>query len=1084
MHAERSNRIVSNQPLDSLVLDIAKILAIPTNDLEDIKEIQKRCFDKAIELCQKKEWKIFELNKDALSKITDVFGRSLLIYSVDENQETWVEKFVRYKIGRLTTDKEGNNALHHAAKNGAVHLFHFLDFLNINAFNTATETPLHVAIKAGKNKVVAKLIEQNADLNLTTPLKNIHLSSSALAVACGQINCLDTLIQKGKCLIDEKVEGIGNLLHLAVHFGQIKMLRHLLDNYPEMKVLFEEANEKKDTPLVYAAKLDDVKAIRLLVNKGASLDKIDAQGKAPIHHAAYNRKYEAVQAFIHLGAKLNKADKSGNTPLAIVEKENNDDAITTAHLLKNVLSGESNRFSLLPASCPVFPKNFAFKGGGVKGTAYAGIVKAFEERNLLGFVEKISGSSAGAIVSALIAFQYTATEIEEISFKKNFTDFLDHPLATKNIKEALNDKFSSVGQTLSTLMEIYDTAVSTAANPTKIFQSLWRTTGICKGEELRKYVEQLIAKKVHEVTGKDIEYLTYGEHNELIQQGYPFKHLHIYVTKLGDTPEIVSFNSESPECKDIIISDTIRGSASLPGVFEPHFIYIKRQGQRLKLDQAGSFVDGGVLYNLPLEAFDQKKNKQGTFFKFNKYTMGFNLVSSGSDKNHEEKNVETVGDLLLGLTSTYFRAEELIRRLNPANAKRIIDIDVGDVQTANFGLSDEKKQNLVDSGYQATQKFLETLPSTVSFHGLILKYPLNYQDLYMHFCTVLEKENEFVTESLLSLGIDIDQLMDSNNNTVAHYFSERGNNKALEFIDSQGASLDKKNKQGLSPFHIAVLKGKISAMDWLYAKHPKCLEQKSEDNNNVSLDMTLMKIAIQGGHVEVMEWLNAKNPSFFDPSHLFIAIEAKKILAITWILKQLDIQELDLGNKELGDEKIEIFVQALEKYQSLQKLDLKGNNLSKKVGIALGKLLENDKCLISLILDKNNFDDESGVAIGKGLKNHPNLRYLNLLGNHIGDKGGVEIVQSIPSQLKILILSSNELTDVTIQEFVSVLKGNKTLEKLSLWGNKITYNGAKLLLETLISNPAFKELYLQQNNITDSEIADLKKIQIQFKLSI
>ena len=957
-----------------------------------------------------------------------------------------------------------------------MHFFHLLKFLNINATNNAKETPLHIAIKGGKDQSVAKLIEHNADPHITTPLKGISLSSLGLAVACGQIKCLDTLIEKGQCSLLEKVEGIGNLLHVAVHFKQIKMLRHLINTYPEIKPLMDEINEKGVTPLVYAAELDEIKAIRLLVNKGSSLDKVDNQGRAPIHHAAYNQKYDAVQAFINLGAKLSKADKFGNTPLAIVEKEKSEDALSTANLLRGILSS-GNRFSLLPSSSPSFPKNFAFKGGGVKGTAYAGIVKAFEERKLLGLIEKISGSSAGAIVSGLIAFNYTAAEIEDILFNKNFTDFLDHPFTKKRLQEVLKDKLSSVGKTLSTLSDLYHNVV----DPTKIMQTLWHTTGLCKGEELRKYIEQLNAKKVEEVTGEKIEYLTFGELSEFIRKGYPFKHLHVYGTKLGDKPAIVSFNSESIEYKDDIISDTICISATLPGVFQPRYRCIKHNGKRIVLENEGSFVDGGVLYNLPLEAFDKKKSKKGvTFPKFNKYTLGFNLVSSSteSDKRKEKVKVETVGDLLLGLTRTYYKAEALIRGLNSSNAKRIIDIDIGDVQTADFGLSDEQKKALVDSGYEAASKFLNSLPTTVSFNDLTLKYPLDYQDLYKNFCSVLENERILIAESLISIGIDIDQLVDSNHNTVTHYFSERENLQALNYIDSQGGSLNKKNSAENTPFLVAVLNGKLKAMGWHFEKHPECIDLMS-DNKRIA-----MRVAIQGGHIEAMDWLIAKDPSFFDSDLLYYAIEKKQPLAIKWILNQLLLQELDLSKKELGDEKVEILVQALEQNSSIHILDLKRNNLAEKGGKALGKLLESNQCLTSINLERNNLGEESGVALGKGLKNHPTLLHLNLLGNKIGDKGGLEIVQSIGPQMKELILASNEITDVTLKKLVEVLKGNNSLTKLSLWGNKITFEAAKLLIEALKEIPTFQELYLHQNDIKENEITTLKALEIGFKLII
>ena len=48
-------------------------------------------------------------------------------------------------------------------------------------------------------------------------------------------------------------------------------------------------------------------------------------------------------------------------------------------------------------------RHLVFSGGGAKGVAYAGAHAALEQTGVLSSVEKISGASAGAIISAFIA---------------------------------------------------------------------------------------------------------------------------------------------------------------------------------------------------------------------------------------------------------------------------------------------------------------------------------------------------------------------------------------------------------------------------------------------------------------------------------------------------------------------------------------------------------------------------------------------------------------------------------------------------------------------------------------------------------
>lgn len=54
-------------------------------------------------------------------------------------------------------------------------------------------------------------------------------------------------------------------------------------------------------------------------------------------------------------------------------------------------------------------------GGGVKGAAHIGVLKAIEEANIK--YDYISGTSSGSIVASLIAMGYKSDEIYEL-FKK------------------------------------------------------------------------------------------------------------------------------------------------------------------------------------------------------------------------------------------------------------------------------------------------------------------------------------------------------------------------------------------------------------------------------------------------------------------------------------------------------------------------------------------------------------------------------------------------------------------------------------------------------------------------------------------
>jgi NTE family protein len=68
-------------------------------------------------------------------------------------------------------------------------------------------------------------------------------------------------------------------------------------------------------------------------------------------------------------------------------------------------------------------------GGGAKGLAHIGVLKAFEEHNIP--VDYITGTSMGALVGALYASGYSAYEIEYIALSPDFQDWVNGTLKSK-----------------------------------------------------------------------------------------------------------------------------------------------------------------------------------------------------------------------------------------------------------------------------------------------------------------------------------------------------------------------------------------------------------------------------------------------------------------------------------------------------------------------------------------------------------------------------------------------------------------------------------------------------------------------------
>ena len=79
--------------------------------------------------------------------------------------------------------------------------------------------------------------------------------------------------------------------------------------------------------LINAAKMNDLKRVRLLVEQGADKDEGDYIGHTPLWWASAFRFLEATQYLVEQGATLDKADKYGKTPLITASFEGNLDIV-------------------------------------------------------------------------------------------------------------------------------------------------------------------------------------------------------------------------------------------------------------------------------------------------------------------------------------------------------------------------------------------------------------------------------------------------------------------------------------------------------------------------------------------------------------------------------------------------------------------------------------------------------------------------------------------------------------------------------------------------------------------------------------
>ncbi|MEJ7682298.1 MAG: patatin-like phospholipase family protein [Segetibacter sp.] len=325
--------------------------------------------------------------------------------------------------------------------------------------------------------------------------------------------------------------------------------------------------------------------------------------------------------------------------------------------------------SLASFSQPQPYKNLVLEGGGVRGFTYIGAFEILDSLGILEPIEKIGGTSAGAIQAALLAIGYTPAELINVAANIPLKEF--------------NDGFLPGG-----------------------FSRVSNKLGFFKGDKLNKWIEQLIAAKTGDA---NITFM------QLHQQRSAKHYKDLYITGTDLTYRSLRiFSYES--YPDMQIKDAVRISFSIPLYFEPVLIdddgkvQQDRNNRKLHL-----MVDGGLLSNYPVQMFDSVKytpDSSENAFMENNETLGLLL-----DRPEQLTYNEGIYPLPIRSLGEYIRAvyQTLIDKPNPDVKwlKRTITISHMNMTGRVRKLSRSTIQKLEESGRQGVREFFKINPEKI-----------------------------------------------------------------------------------------------------------------------------------------------------------------------------------------------------------------------------------------------------------------------------------------------------------------------------------------------------------------------------------
>jgi NTE family protein len=326
-----------------------------------------------------------------------------------------------------------------------------------------------------------------------------------------------------------------------------------------------------------------------------------------------------------------------------------------------------------------------FAGGGVKGAALVGGIKAIEENNIefVGY----GGTSAGSIIALLASIGYTSDELKTIMIGEiNFTQFLDESASELEILKISLGKFfnkiNNVNHEIWNICKILENICLTRTlyNYIKRFD---QNLGLCDAKELKKFLLEKIAQK-HPIFN-DRNNVTF---RELQEQGcYPLK---VVASDLVGRQAVI-YPLDQEQGLDYSVIDAVRASMSFPFVFSP----VKNDNYLL--------VDGGLSSNLPLFLFEEER-------KINNYpVIALDLVVENNTSSDFSLNKSDYGLLkfIPDMLATVLEASDgLIENL----IKNIYYIPIKlpkDIGTLDFEISKENRDRLFDRGYQNVSSYLK-----------------------------------------------------------------------------------------------------------------------------------------------------------------------------------------------------------------------------------------------------------------------------------------------------------------------------------------------------------------------------------------
>lgn len=286
--------------------------------------------------------------------------------------------------------------------------------------------------------------------------------------------------------------------------------------------------------------------------------------------------------------------------------------------------------------------DMVFEGGGVHGISFIGALTLLKQQGYE--IERCAGTSAGAIVAALVTAGYNTDELYEIMRNTNYAAF----------KKNKSYGRLPLGREVQLLLK----------------------KGLYNGENIEAWIRPILKKK------------GISKFKDVMENGK--SRLKIIASDITNRDmiilpdDLVKYDLDPAEF-DIAVA--VRMSASIPLYFTPCYLNHKFG--------VSYIVDGGLLSNFPIWIFDVEGVPRWP-------TFGLKIKDQSSKTSMGKHNFRAyISDVIA--SPLYINEEHFVR---DKDLVRTIVIDSGDIKSTDFYLKPQTIKELYTYGYNCTKRFL------------------------------------------------------------------------------------------------------------------------------------------------------------------------------------------------------------------------------------------------------------------------------------------------------------------------------------------------------------------------------------------